>query len=248
VDLPPAYTPGFASIPAAAAQHPISWQDGSYKGAIMSGPAGSGFEALWPTIFMRRTLPSHDAANQALAALVLERDADSRDMTTDYLGDNLLTDGHPAIGWLRECINRTIADYFRALGIAYKIDWSLHGWANVNRLGDYHDPHNHPHSYLSGTYYVQVPKDRAPLKTRKDVRPGAVSFYDPRGPAVNMDAIRGDPYVNAEHTVFPEPGEILLWPAFLTHFVHPNLSETPRISISFNVMLKWSDVYLPAQD
>ena len=85
----------------------------------------------------------------------------------------------------------------------YKIDWSLQGWANVNRLGDYHDPHNHPHSYLSGTYYVQVPKDRATLRTRKDVRPGAISFYDPRGPAVNMGAIRGDPYIEAEHTVQP---------------------------------------------
>ena len=102
--------------------------------------------------------------------------------------------------------------------------------------------------YLSGTYYVQVPTERAPLKTRKDVRPGAITFYDPRGPAVNMNAIRGDPYVNPEYTVMPTPGQILLWPAFMTHFVHPNLSETPRISISFNVMLKWSDDYLPKQD
>jgi Putative 2OG-Fe(II) oxygenase len=46
----------------------------------------------------------------------------------------------------------------------------------------------------------------------------------------------------------PKPGEILLWPAFLTHFVHPNLSETPRISISFNAVLKRSDAYLPSQD
>jgi len=29
--------------------------------------------------------------------------------------------------------------------------------------------------------------------------------------------------------------------------VHPNLSETPRISISFNIVLKWKDEYLPAQ-
>jgi len=65
---------------------------------------------------------------------------------------------------------------------------------------------------------------------------------------VNMGAIRGDPYIEAEYTVMPQPGQILLWPAFLTHFVHPNLSEMPRISISFNVVLKWSDEYLPRQD
>jgi uncharacterized protein (TIGR02466 family) len=216
----------------------------------MAGPksAGEGFEALWPTVFMRRALPGAEAANQVLSAFILKLDESKSDMTTDYLGDNLLVADHPAVAWLRDCINLTVTDYFRGLGMAYKIDWSLQGWANVNRLGDYHDPHNHPHSYLSGTYYVQVPTDRALLKTRKDVRPGAITFYDPRGPAVNMGAIRGDPYIEAEYTVMPKPGEILLWPAFMTHFVHPNLSETPRISISFNVVLKWSDEYLPRQD
>ena len=209
--------------------------------------AGDGIQALWPTIFMRGTLPGHDLANQALAAFVLELEDANSALSTDYLRDNLLTADHPAVAWLRDCINRTITDYFRALGMSYQIDWTLHGWANINRLGDYHDPHNHPHSYLSGTYYVQVPTDRAPLRTRQDVRPGCITFYDPRGPAVNMNAIRNDPYIEPEYTVQPEPGQILLWPAFLTHFVHPNLSETPRISISFNVMLKWSDAYLPRQ-
>ena len=207
-----------------------------------------GISRLWPTVILRRTLPGADIANQALSAFALDREAGNAALTTDYRNDNLLTADHPAVQWLRDCINRTVIDYFRELGIDYPIDWSVHGWANINRLGDYHDPHNHPHCYLSGTYYVQVPTDRAPLRSRKDVRPGCITFYDPRGPAVNMGAIRGDPYVNPEHTLQPKPGDILLWPAFLTHFVHPNLSETPRISISFNVMLKWSDAYLPTQD
>jgi uncharacterized protein (TIGR02466 family) len=207
-----------------------------------------GVERLWPTIMLRRTLPGADVANQVLAELVLELEAGNAQLTTDYRNDNLLVADHPAIQWLRDCINRTVMEYFRELGIDYQVDWTVHGWANVNRLGDYHDPHNHPHCYLSGTYYVQVPTERALLRSRKDVRPGCITFYDPRGPAVNMGAIRDDPYVNPEHTIQPKPGDILLWPAFLTHFVHPNLSETPRISISFNVMLKWSDAYLPAQD
>jgi hypothetical protein len=39
-----------------------------------------------------------------------------------------------------------------------------------------------------------------------------------------------------------------LWPAFLLHFVHPNLSDEKRVSISFNATLKWSEEYLPRQD
>ncbi len=214
----------------------------------MSDQNRDGVERLWPTVMLRRTLPGAEIANQALSEFVLELEAGNAELTTDYRNDNLLVADHPAVVWLHDCVNRTIADYFRQLGINYQVDWTVHGWSNINRLGDYHDPHNHPHCYLSGTYYVQVPTDRAPLRSRKDVRPGCITFYDPRGPAVNMGAIRGDPYVNPEHTVKPKPGDIFLWPAFLTHFVHPNLSETPRISISFNVMLKWKDGYLPTQE
>jgi hypothetical protein len=106
----------------------------------MAEQESDGIEALWPTMFMRRTLPGADLANQALAAYILELEDANLTLATDYLRDNLLVADHPAVAWLRDCVNRTIADYFRALGIAYQIDWTLHGWANVNRLGDYHDP------------------------------------------------------------------------------------------------------------
>ena len=62
-----------------------------------------------------------------------------------------------------------------------------------------------------------------------------------------MTAIKGDGQIEAEYTVSPKPGEILLWPAFLLHFVHPNLSDEPRLSISFNVVLKRSAELLPEQ-
>ena len=211
-------------------------------------PDNDGFVELWPTVMMRRTLPGHAAANEALGALVLDLDRRRAEMTTDYLADNFMGLDHPAVDWLRQCINKTAQDYFTRCGMAYPIEWTVQGWPNVNRFGDYHDLHNHPRAYLSGTYYVQVPEDREELETRGDVRPGRITFYDPRGAAANMTAIKGDPYIEADHTIDPEPGLILLWPGFLNHFVHPNLSKTPRISISFNIVLKWRDDYLPAQD
>ncbi len=209
-------------------------------------PDNEGFTALWPTLLLRRRLPGHEAANRALLDLVRELEEENKDLTTDYREVNLLALDHPAAAWLKDCANKTTIDYLRRVGMNYPVNWGLQAWANVNRLGDYHDPHNHPHAYLSGTYYVQVPKEQDPLETRKDVRPGAISFYDPRG-AVNMSAIRGDPQIEAEYTLRPAAGEMLLWPAFLLHFVHPNLASRPRVSISFNVVLKWSDDYLPQQ-
>ena len=205
-----------------------------------------GIISLWPTILLKRTLPDTRVANEELVQLIDELDSNRADLTTDYRSDNLFTLEHAAAVWLRDCVNVTVRDYFQHLGMDYDIRWSLHAWANVNRFGDYHDYHNHPHAYLSGTYYVRVPTEFEDLETRNDVRPGRLTLYDPRACA-NMTAIKGDPYIEPEYTVEPRPGMILLWPAFVNHFVHPNLSKQPRVSVSFNVLLKWSDDYLPSQ-
>jgi hypothetical protein len=61
-----------------------------------------------------------------------------------------------------------------------------------------------------------------------------------------MTAIKADGQVDPEHRIQPRSGDILLWPAFVHHLVHPNLSQDHRISVSFNVVLRWSDTYLPA--
>lgn len=205
-----------------------------------------GVYSLWPTRLMRRQLPGAEAANQHLASLMLQEDAAAEDLTVNYRETGFLQRDDPAIAWLHQCINKTVVDYLTAQGQHYRSEWRLQGWANVNRFGDYHDLHNHPHSYLSGTYYVRVPEADDSLPGRADRRPGAISFYDPRAQA-NMSAIRDDPQIEAEFTLLPEAGTILLWPSFLHHFVHPNLSRQERLSISFNVVLNWSDEYLPRQ-
>lgn len=205
-----------------------------------------GFHLLWPLLLMQRTLPGHERANLEFERVILEREAADRDLTTDYLEQSLFALRNPATDWLRQCIHKSAVDYCRRAGMDYPIDWVLQGWANVNRLGDYHDPHNHPYAYLSGTYYVRVPDSRAQLRNRADVRPGCITFYDPRG-AVNMTAIKGDPQIEPEFTVSPKPGMVLLWPAFVMHYVHPNLSDEPRISISFNLIVKNPTDYLPQQ-
>lgn len=209
-------------------------------------PDAQGFLDLWPTRLLKRQLPGAKEANGVLSGMILDLDAKSDDLTTDYLGGNFLESDHPAVAWLCSCINKTAIDYLQRGGLDYELRWSLQGWANVNRFGDYHDLHNHPHAYLSGTYYVVVPQDSEKLPGRRDRRPGAISFYDPRAQA-NMTAIKGDPQIEAEYTLLPESGTILLWPAFLHHFVHPNLSREPRISISFNLVLKRSNSHLPEQ-
>lgn len=205
-----------------------------------------GFLQLWPTLLLRRDLPGAELGNKVLREEILAMEAENPELTTDYLGGNFLARENPAIAWLRDCVNRSVIDYAKRAGIDYEMKWSLQAWPNVNRFGDYHDLHNHPHCWLSGTYYVAVPQSNEALPGRKDRRPGSISFYDPR-PQANMNAVAKDPQVEAEYSLLPKPGTILLWPAFLHHFVHPNLSKDLRISVSFNVVLKNATDYLPQQ-
>ena len=205
-----------------------------------------GFVDLWPTTFVQRKLADHKEPNRALVDLISEMERAKRDLTTDYRQPDLFNVDHLGVNWLRTNVNETVDGYLKHLGMNYAVNCTVQGWPNINRFGDYHDAHNHPRAYLSGTYYVKMPATLEKLRSRSDVRPGCITFYDPR-PGVNMTAIKGDPYVNPEYTVKPEPGMLLMWPAFINHFVHPNLSKQTRISVSFNIVLKWSDDYLPKQ-
>ena len=202
------------------------------------------FRQLWPTTMLVDRLPGAKDANTLLAEMILDMDSRSQDMTTDYLSGTFFDIPHPVVTWLRDCVNVSTHQYAKNAGIDYTMDWYVQAWPNVNRFGDYHNLHNHPHSWLSGTYYVQVPTGEPKLKGRADLNPGAISFFDPRAQA-NMLAVKGDGQVEAEHRILPEPGMILIWPAFLHHLVHPNLFEEPRISVSFNVVLNWRDEYIP---
>lgn len=202
------------------------------------------FRQLWPTQLMELILPGHDVANPVLADFVLQANASRDDMTTQYLNDNIFMIDHPALQWLHQCCHQAILDYARNLGIDYDLDFAIQGWPNVNMKGDYHNLHNHPHSWLSGTYYIAVPDQSSADQFRSDLNFGAISFYDPR-PQANMNAIRGDGQIDPEYRVQPQGGQLLLWPSFLHHFVHPNGVDMPRLSISFNVVLKWKKEYLP---
>lgn len=205
-----------------------------------------GYLHLWPTILVQRRLPDATRWNEGLLKRVEELERTNENLTTDYLADNFLESLHPAVAWLRDGINKTVVDYLRHCEIDYPLKWSIQGWANVNRFGDYHESHNHPRAYLSGTYYVNLPAKIEPLRFRRDARPGCITFYDPRA-GINATAIAKDPYVDPAYTVLPEPGFLLMWPAMLHHFVHPNLSKEKRVSISFNIMLKHSESQIPEQ-
>jgi uncharacterized protein (TIGR02466 family) len=103
-------------------------------------------------------------------------------------------------------------------------------WINVMDRGAIHAAHIHPHSVISGTYYVEVPKGAA------DIR-----FEDPRLAMMMAAPPRKTKARRANQTfarVSPKAGTLLLWESFLRHEVLPNSAPGKRISISFNYAMR----------
>ena len=115
---------------------------------------------------------------------------------------------------------------------------------NINPNGDYLDAHNQLHSYLSGIHYLKVPAVFKKFRNLSGVWPSYITFCDLHS-IINMNLINIDPYMDPKNTVLLKNGELLMWSAFLNHFVHPKLRDKTRISISFIIILKYSDYYLP---
>jgi uncharacterized protein (TIGR02466 family) len=102
------------------------------------------------------------------------------------------------------------------------------GWVNVSPTHAMNAPHDHPGSFWSGTYYVQVPDADG-----EDRRAGAIEFLDPRG-SIGANANFETAFTRSKFTARPAAGSCLIWPSFVKHWVHPNRSAQHRISVAFN--------------
>ena len=98
-------------------------------------------------------------------------------------------------------------------------------WINVLDPGGMHSGHIHPHSVISGTYYVTIPKGASALKL-EDPRLGLMMAAPGRKAADGT---------NPQFAyVAPTPGTVLLWESWLRHEVPINRAKSKRISVSFN--------------
>ena len=202
----------------------------------MSAAPRMAFNGLWPTYLIKRELPGFQQPTAALAEYIAQQEAREKDYTARYQEQSLFSSKIPPVRWLREQIEQTAIAFLRHVGVERKLNWTMFGWYNTNRYGDHHAPHTHPKSYLSGTYYVRVPPAPASVDDPQ-AQPGCISFYDPRT-AANMVTTGTEPDARASHTVRPTAGTLLMWPSPVQHYVHPNLSQEHRVTISFNLMLK----------
>ena len=101
------------------------------------------------------------------------------------------------------------------------------GWINVNPTGAYNTPHDHPGNLWSGTYYVATPD-----AGEASAISGRIEFIDARSGLA--DNLVNAPFTASKCGVRPKPGMLLLFPANLLHWVHPNAAAEDRVTIAFN--------------
>jgi uncharacterized protein (TIGR02466 family) len=107
-------------------------------------------------------------------------------------------------------------------------------WANINRRGDFNAMHTHPDAVLSGVVYLRFERREQ----------GVIQFFDARegNPTSQwrcfMRLEDGSPLLDDVHEVEPREGNLLFFPGWLKHWVTPNLTDTERVSVSFNLRLE----------
>ena len=147
---------------------------------------------------------------------------------TSYASLDDLPTRDPVFAVLKKQIDKHVSVFARALHL------DLNGgkltlnsmWVNVLDPGGVHTGHVHPHSVLSGTYYVTTPLGASALK-----------LEDPRMPLMMAAPPRAEDAPEEEQTfvyVDPRAGDVLLWESFLRHEVPPNEAKRARVSVSFN--------------
>jgi uncharacterized protein (TIGR02466 family) len=147
---------------------------------------------------------------------------------TSYASLNDLPKRDPAFADLKKRLDehaRAFADalHFDLRGRKLKLD-SI--WINVLAPGGVHSGHIHPHSAISGTYYVETPRGSSALK-----------LEDPRLPLMMAAPTRREDAPEETRAfvyVTPQAGEVLMWESFLRHEVPMNMAKKARVSVSFN--------------
>lgn len=142
---------------------------------------------------------------------------------------NPIGDEHSEIVKLKQTVMTEASQFAKQL--EFKGELNLDNmWINCNGYKDFNLPHKHPHSLLSGVFYVNTPKDC-----------GDLVFHNPAGPFMDytFNKTHVENYNQVTSSTFKEKAivnTLFLFPSWLEHRVEPNLNKNiARISISFNI-------------
>jgi uncharacterized protein (TIGR02466 family) len=198
-------------------------------------------EPLFATPLLEFAIDDATDLNRRLVADSRKLQADSPGAQISNFGGwhssgNLFLREETSFQQLRDIVLRCIVETLRLTAPQMEIEkfnLELTGWANISPHGALNVPHDHPGYQWSGCYYVQIPDDMQD-------RSGTLEFLDPRN-NINALGIKQSRYFRSKHRLRPSEGTVVVFPAYLHHWVLPNLGQGERISIAFNSRFRSKD-------
>tara|TARA_A100001035_G_C27743622_1_gene482883 strand:+ start:274 stop:867 length:594 start_codon:yes stop_codon:yes gene_type:complete len=98
-------------------------------------------------------------------------------------------------------------------------------WLNINPPGSYNHLHNHVGATLSGVYYIHGEKNQGNIQFERN---DGAEYHIP-------DVVEKTTYFTSTMATYAcKTGALYVFPGWLKHKVEGNVSNTDRISISFN--------------
>jgi hypothetical protein len=199
--------------------------------------------AFFPTRVVTIQFPDTGALNAELCDLLERRpEIDDRSNThPDALNLLRLADSIPAIEQLRSMFMTGVKHWLKAEGIAGPEGVHLLLFSNRMGRGESTIVHNHQ-ADLIGIYYAHTAdSDREPISPADgedyfDAGDGVLVLHDPRFNA-NLTSVCHHDHIK----VFPRPGLMLIFPAYVWHSVTPHRGEFHRLSFAMNFTLQWPE-------
>ncbi len=129
---------------------------------------------------------------------------------------------------VKSCIDH-VKIFSKEYGIFNPVIHSNDGWVNVAMKGEYQEFHIHPNNHFSLVYYVSVPENSGNLIFRSP-ESATDMFMLPSGKET-LGTMK-------TATIKPSNGKLVIFRSNLLHMVEKNKNESPRVSVSMNVVLQ----------
>lgn len=103
-------------------------------------------------------------------------------------------------------------------------------WININGHRDWNTSHRHPHSLISGVFYVRIPEGDNGRLVFENVNPHMEYYITRKIRVRNYNDVTASWW-----NIAPSENQLVFFPAWLSHTVEPNYTHEDRISIAFNI-------------
>ena len=159
---------------------------------------------------------------------IIEKDK-GREISNEggYQSNDIEYEKYIQLSFLSKIIKMNAKEYKKSLGL--KENFLLNNmWININKYKDFNISHAHPHCSISGVFYVKCSKESGDI-VFENINSNIISYvWEP-----DMDKYTVN--TSSKWHITPQENLLLLFPAYLNHYVRPNMNKQERISLSFNI-------------